>query len=355
VNAPRAWGSDRAEVAPDGVFLLECAVGKGWLPRVAGSQTRSEHPGTAIDWQGEVYEVLAVEALAGTAVRYRLAPWEHGHAIRRIERYDEASERARQAVRVEVRVDSNKRLLTILLSPILGHLPGKVQTAMEHDFGAPAVAMTVVSALPLFLAGVTTILAARIAGMGGTLIVPEWMANHSTFFLYLTFESALRLYSALLMGAPMGSLAGWLVHAAWTQVRDRRPAAAAAPPASGAIPDSDRILRDRYTMVEPLLALLPSDDQEALERHFGFDPLRWGRITSILILFIAGANVLISVAAFFSRTDVFLDFAALVVGGLLIAEQIGRSRTIKKGHPAGSVLGALVRPLARPLLRAARA
>ncbi len=107
-------------------------------------------------------------------------------------------------------------------------------------------------------------------------------------------------------------------------------------------------------MLEPLLALLSPDEQEALERHFAFDPLLWGRRTSTFILFVAGANVLISVAAFRSGTDVFLDFAALIIGGLFIAEQIGRRKRIALGHPAGSVLGALVRPLARRLLEAAR-
>ena len=108
-------------------------------------------------------------------------------------------------------------------------------------------------------------------------------------------------------------------------------------------------------MLEPLLALLPPADQETLERHFAFDPQRWGRRTSLFILLFAGANVLISIAAFRSGTDVFLDFAALVLGGFLIVEQILRRRALAEGKPAGSVLGALVRPLARPLLLVARA
>ena len=141
-SPPRAFGSDRAEAGPDGTLLLECAVGKSWVARQGGSQTRSEHPGTAVDWQDEVYEVVAVEALAGTAVRYRLAPWVHGHAIRRIERYDEAGELARHAFHAETGTDSGKRILALLLSPILGHLPASVQKKMERDFGAPAAVTT---------------------------------------------------------------------------------------------------------------------------------------------------------------------------------------------------------------------
>src|SRR5207253_10540081 len=51
--------------------------------------------------------------------------------------------------------------------------------------------------------------------------------------------------------------------------------------------------------------------------------------------------------------DDFWDFAWLLVGGYLCVEQIVRRRRFGQGHPAGSVLGALVRPLARSLLEPA--
>ena len=44
------------------------------------------------------------------------------------------------------------------------------------------------------------------------------------------------------------------------------------------------------------------------------------------------------------------DFVWLLIGGLVAAEQIVRLRRLSAGEPAGSVLGALIRPLARPLL-----
>jgi hypothetical protein len=252
-----------------------------------------------------------------------------------------------------MRTDLGKRRLAILLSALAGHLPGAVQKRMEHDFGAPAKAMTTISALPLFTVGVFGLLAARIAGFGGPPIAPEWMIEHQYLMAFLTVESTLRLVSALIQGAPMGSLAGALLYDAWGYLRARPAHVGPSAPAITAT-GPDRRLDDRYTMLEPLLALLSPDEQERLERHFAFDPLRWGRRTSTFILFVAGANVLISVAAFRSGTDVFLDFAALVIGCLFIAEQVGRRKRIAQGHPAGSVLGALVRPLARPLIEAAR-
>ena len=355
MNPPsRAWGSDRAAAAPDGALLLECSVGKSWVARAAGSQSRSEHPGTAVEWDGQVYEVLSVEALDGTFVRYRLTPWEDRHAIRRIERYDEESEAARHASRAELSAGNEKRRLAILFSPILGHLPGAVQAKMERDFGAPARAMTFVSAAPLFVLGALTILAALIGRFGGTPIVPQWMENHSGLFTYLAIESALRIHSAWIGGDPMGSLAGILAYAVWTFLRRGKaiPSAAATSPAPG-LP-AEQALTDRYTMLEPFLALLAPADQAALERSFGFDPRRWGRTTSLLILLVAGLSVLISIFAFLSHTGGLPDFAVFVIGSFLVVEQIGRRRALAAGKPAGSILGALVRPLARPLLSSPR-
>ena len=304
-----------------------------------------------MQWDGQVYEVFGIEPLEGTAVRYRLIPWDHRHAIRRIEPYDGSSEQARAAHKAHLEAGVTKRWLSILFSPVLGHLPGAVQKRMEHDFGAPSIAMTVASALPLFVLGFTVILAARIGSFTGGPIVPEWMLEHVALFTYLTLESAARLYSAFVMGEPMGSLAGWSLSTTAEQLRT--PAKKPAPSRPPTSPP-DRALRDRYTMIEPLLALLPEDDQESLERRFAFDPLRWGRLSAGLILFVAGANVAISILAFLTRTDGFIDFAALLVGGFFVWEQIGRRRRIREGKPAGSVLGMFVQPLARPLLEAAR-
>lgn len=223
---------------------------------------------------------------------------------------------------------------------------------MEHDFGAPAIGMTIASALPLFVLGFTVILASRIGSFTGEAMVPEWMLEHAALFTYLTLESAVRLYSAFVMGEPMGSVAGWSFYS--TAGHLRKPAAAPPRPAQTSPAVPGRALRDRYTMLEPLLALLPENDQESLERHFAFDPLRWGRLSASLILFVAAANVAISIFAFLTRTDGFLDFAMLLLGGFFVWEQIVRRRRIQEGRPAGSVLGVFVQPLARPLLRAAR-
>lgn len=222
---------------------------------------------------------------------------------------------------------------------------------MERDFGAPAAFMTVASALPLFGLGLVGSISIATGALGAEPFAPRWLSNPPVA-VYFLVESVIRMASAFMNGEPMGSLFGLLAYGAWT-LAGGQPAAA---PVSRALPASpaDRALQDRYTMIEPLLALLSPHEQQQLELRFAFDPFRWGRRTSAIILWVAGANVFISILTFLNRTGVFIDFAALLVGGFFVLEQISRRRRMAEGHPAGSVLGALVRPLARPLIEAAR-
>jgi len=171
-----------------------------------------------VRWHAELWEVVEADPLAAGGVRYRLAPWEARNAIRTIESYDPESESARASVRAFRRDSVRRRRLAILFSPLLGHLPGSLQKAMESEFGAPAAAMTVVSAVPFLVWGVLGLVSfiSEMAG-GGPLfehLPPIPVAA------YFTAESALRVGSAL-QGEPMGSAAGWALHALWRAARSR--------------------------------------------------------------------------------------------------------------------------------------
>lgn len=217
---PTPFGTDRLEPGPpgrEGTLRLRCAVSKDWRPRVPGSIGRAEHPGTAVRWEGEVFEVIAVEVLPAGDIRYALAPWRAEVAIRVLEPYDEPSESARAEERRRRATGVQKRRLALLLSPILGHLPGSVQETMEHEFGAPANAMTTISALPLFTVGIVGVLAgfARLAG-GSLAPLPEPSLPLS---IYLVLESSLRIGLVVTQSRPAGSLAGVLAWELWKIVR----------------------------------------------------------------------------------------------------------------------------------------
>ncbi|MCA1610180.1 MAG: hypothetical protein LC780_04740 [Acidobacteria bacterium] len=347
---PSAFGSDVAELLPDGSVALTCAVSKNWAGRGVRTTTRAEHPGTAVRWREAIYEVIEASPLASGGVRYRLGPWEERHAIRVLEAYDAPAEEARSSERVR-RVDSvRERRLAIVFSPLIGHLPGAVQERLESEIGAPALAMTVVSALPLFIVGSLGLLSHIVGLFGGPPLFPWTLPLALSIFL--AAESAVRIGSAWIAGHPMGSVAGVLFHRAALAIRKRRrpPAAVgAARPAPGLTDE------ELFRLLEPALSLLSRADQRELERHHDFDALKWGRLTAGLLFLVGALNVLASAAAFAGHAAQAADLAWLLAGTALCAEQAARCRDISAGRPRGSALGVVVRPFAARLLNPARA
>ena len=223
----RAYGSDRIEETGGEGILLVCPVSKGWSARTTGTATRAAHPGTTVWWEEQLFEVRAAEPRMDGGIRYRLAPWEEGQAIRRFERYDEESERRRETERQDLARRIRSRRRSILLAPLAGLLPGAVQKRMETEFGAPAVAMTISSAFPLFTIGFLGLFRTLLMVLGGAHGIsaggdwPGWLAPDFPVALYLATESAFRLGSAIAQGEPMGSLPGVAAYTAWTAWRAR--------------------------------------------------------------------------------------------------------------------------------------
>jgi hypothetical protein len=215
---PTAFGTDRLESGADGRVVLVCSTSKGWRPRESGvAWRRAEHPGTAVEWDGEIFEVVTAQPVAGGQIRYELAPWRHEIAIRTLERYDAASEAARAGERRWREQAVRRRRLSILLAPLLGHLPGSVQETMEQEFGAPANAMTAVSAFPLLALGMVGLLGHLAQMFGGSLApLPQPSLPLS---LYLFGESALRLALVATQSRPAGSIPGALLYEIWKRTR----------------------------------------------------------------------------------------------------------------------------------------
>ena len=216
-----AYGDDRVEPGAAGTLFLTSTSSKGWRGRSAAVATRrAAHPGTAVEWNGVVYEVTDARPLPSGEVLYSLAPWDGAQAIRSLERYDPAAEAARSRERLGRTNAIRKRRAAILLSPLLGHLPGEVQERMESEFGAPATKMTVASALPLFVLGVLGTFgafAASTSAVGGS---PEPLpVLPLPLSLYLTFESYFRLSSVATQSRAMGSIPGTLLYELWRRVR----------------------------------------------------------------------------------------------------------------------------------------
>jgi hypothetical protein len=300
-----------------------------------------------VSWCDRIFEVVAADPMAGGAICYRLVPWPEAHAIRTLQQYDEAAEAARDAARAEESRGLRHRGFSILLAPLAGLLPGHVQRQMEREFGAPARAMTISSSLLLFALGIVTLVFGFSAAVGGA-IGQSGRPGGPTLPLLLGIfclsESSVRLASAWLLERPMGLLAVEIPYALFR--RDRRRLAPLEPPPG-------TLRKDRYRMLEALLALLPPSEQARLTREFGFDALLWGRRTALLLGIVAGLNAAVAVLNAVYGAGSAADGIWFLAGGLLAVEQAMRLARLRAGKPAGSVLGAFVRPLARPLLEAA--
>jgi hypothetical protein len=138
---------------------------------------------------------------------------------------------------------------------------------------------------------------------------------------------------------------GTIVWEAWRLARGLP----AESPAKALRADPEQAARDRFHVVEPLAALLSPEEQEELERRFGFDPLLWGRRSVRWLAFIGGGNAFLSYGHWLAGGASFTDALWFVAGTALVVEQVRRHRAIRSGRPAGSVLGGLVRPLIRPV------
>ena len=149
----RPHGDDRVEVDQTARSGSSVRVPRDGLRVAAAPTRRASSPAPPCRWETELFEVVEAHSQLDGSVRYRLEAWPDRHAVRSIQTYDAASETGRPSSRRAASEASLRRRLAILLSPLLGHLPGPVQEHMESEFGAPALAMTIVSALPLFALG----------------------------------------------------------------------------------------------------------------------------------------------------------------------------------------------------------
>ena len=345
---PPSFGRDGVEPGPEGSRFLCCSDAKGWLARKPATRTSAEHPGTAVRWHEEIFEVVAAAPTPDGGVRYRLEPWDPRHAIRVVANYDEANENARIAGERGQRTSAAKGELLTLLAPLVGHLPAEVQSRLGSEFGVSPRLMTIVSALPLLILGLLGTFASMISTFAADFVFPEWLSSHPFLSIYLAVESLLRLSGAFLHDEPMGSLPGVIVFGFWKTLTGRRPPAAA--------PNTGRSRRweaqDVFKMIEPLAAFLPPPDQESLAERFGFAFGRWGRFTAVGVFIVAVLNIVIALGRFAENHAAFWDYFWLPVGFGLATEQIIRWRRLSAGRPAGSVLGILVRPFSRRLFEA---
>ena len=344
---PRAVGRDRLGVETAGQVLLDCGTPKGWHPREPATPTSAEHPGTAVAWEGEFFEVLEVRPL-GSGVRYVLAPWDERHTMRVVAAYSEESEAARAGERSDAAARADRHVYILLVAPLAGSLPAHVQERLEREYHVPARYLSMASALPLLIAGWIALILLFAAGIGGAGSLPLAVL---VFGVYLLAESSARLVVCVAQGRPIGTLVGTLLYEAW---RRTKAAAGGTPlPKEKAVwdvkSDATQDVLDRYHVLEPFAGLLSVDDQACLVERFGFDSRRWGRVEAIFLLVMFGPLAIASVRGALSAFEA-VDIPRVAFFGGIVFEQVVRLRKLAAGRLAPSVLGVFVRPFARKLL-----
>lgn len=88
---PSPLGRDRLETpGPEegaATLVLASRQEKDWEGRVESARGGPAQAGTAVRWEGEIWEVLRVSYAASGGVRYAMAPWDERNLIRRIVDY----------------------------------------------------------------------------------------------------------------------------------------------------------------------------------------------------------------------------------------------------------------------------
>lgn len=378
---PSAYGRDRVSPA-GGAFIILATRDKGWRARTRATRTSAEFPGTAVEWDGAMYEVVA-RSDEGGRVRYRMEPWKSHHVIRQMDYYDEASEAARLVAWNEHARRMRTGLTLQRLGLFVGMLPAEAQKHISTRFGVSLTRLAMWSTIPSMIFGLWC---ARYLRLHPELPYtpppfPEWMIP---FGLYFFLESIIRLRSYL-GGRPMGSIVGWIVYLPWllfggTKVLARieqedlqgaamvKPAsatnAAVAPQKSyrevrkewGDLPtveaDAERKLHDAYIMREPYISFLSVPEQVAMHERFGFDPVDQGKRTVAAIAIMAGLGAAVSIFMLVDQGVRFSRIVSIVVAIALLVEQFARMRLLSDGRPAPSVLAPLFRPFLRKVLSA---
>ena len=346
---PRAFGSDRAEEPEGGLVRLLCRHPKAWVPRRPSERGMALHPGTAVRWEDDLWEVVSAAELPGGGVRYELSPWDERNAIRVLLPYDETSEAERAADARDVGRRRAAGGAALLLAPLTGLLPGRVQERLEAELGIRASTLTLVSTLIPMAVGTFAVVMTLAAGFGPALqTAGPAFQPFLPLLSYFMPESFLRLGVALSQDRPIGSILGVPLY-----LLARATGLVGPPPAPQASPRpaTARRIDDRYLMLEPLLSFLPVPDQERLRERFGFSPVTWGKRTAWFLLVYPGLTAPAHAVDLLVRRGGLPSLLLLALAAGLAAEQVRRLRRLSRGEPAPSVLGRLVAPFAAPLLR----
>jgi hypothetical protein len=354
---PSPHGGDRLTPLPGGGFEVRSPLDKGWRARRPKTRTTAEFPGTAVHWDEKWFEVVGLRRFADGSRAYDLYPWRPEHAIRNPSRYDEESERSLRAEHAQREKRERNTLGIGFAGLFVGHVPSHAQTEIEREYGFSAIRLSLLSlVIPfLFVVWVATRLPIK------ALPPPYASGTEVAIAAYLMVESIARFLLVMKFSSPWGSVPGLIVYEIWRLTTrggaefEKRAAVKAVERLrtdSQMEADPATAERDAYAIRAPFLSLLSAAEQTKLRATFGFDPGTSGLTSAIIIGFFAALGVWSGFVKIVGGQATGWTWSSILVASLLLGEQAWRLMTVLGGRPAGSVLGALVRPWCRRLLMA---
>lgn len=188
-----------ASPAPDGELIvtsprldLEWRVAKGQMP------------GTAVMWGERSFEVVGREEV-GQGARWTLRSWDEAAAMRGVFKLERESvqEMADQAA-AEAR-GARTRRSTVLLLPLIGLAPARLQKHWAGGWGLNAERATQISAICEILVGAVGIIQVAASAFGGEAFIPSWLAYLG---VVLFASGCVRLALVAADGEPVGSVLG---------------------------------------------------------------------------------------------------------------------------------------------------
>lgn len=219
-------------VAGDGVDLWVYAVHpkEEWILHSPGDRAHPERPGSAINYQDKMYEVLRLEQIVEGryAFRYGLRAWDSRHIIRHLVNYTLKSQMEAAVARQGGARAQGLRTLILWLAPIAGFAPDPVQREWEKKTG---VSMTWVST------------GSALFGAALAFALRNVDSRFPGLVLYLLTESLARLFWITVTRRPHGSFLLTLPYLMWQGLHSERP------PSSGAV--ADPLLPMRLDEVTP--------------------------------------------------------------------------------------------------------
>jgi len=189
---------DRVVPAADGdpvdLWVYAVLPKEGWVPHSPGDLIRADHPGSAIKYRDQVYELMGVEETleGGYAFRYGLRRWDPQYAIRHLVNYTLQSQMDAAVAHRDITRAQGLRYLILWLFPIAGFAPDPLQREWERKTGLSMAWVSVGSAL----FGMALAFALR-----GASEDPRFVA----VVFYLALESFARVFWISISHLPHGS------------------------------------------------------------------------------------------------------------------------------------------------------